>query len=199
MIKFALLLAAVTATPFSLKGWQLGDDIETLRASPLPNTQYSPAHFECSDTSALPSLKPDDMLAAAGVVRCHAVETIGGSVVFSDLSVLGDTPVYADFLFLKRKLFRIEIYADRSHTNDMLTALSQKYGAPTVRRAGTFQVRSGASFPQEVVTWRHQGQTLTLTSPDAALERLSLIYSDDAASSAVAGSRAQGLRGKNDL
>lgn len=176
---FALAVAAAAVaapTPdVGLKTYTLGSSIETFKSQTLEDGEYGLRKVVCSDMpDALTWLTP----AFEGAVDCSFEQSISGTRTRSDLDLTATVSATVDFQFIGGKLAIIESYLDSTRSGVVGESLATRFGKPATVEEKPFQVRSGATFPQVVTTWKIGTKTVTTKAPDLNINRMSVTYVD---------------------
>jgi hypothetical protein len=191
-----------TAGQYGFRGAALGIALNEFRALPYPDARPSiPAQVVCSGDAAITpenesgvfrALRLGAVEKAKGLIRCgyfqHSSHPIPRTnrtfTVWLTASVLAaNYPGEFTYRFAPRspggELRLYEISADdirMEGASELVEGLTKRYGAPTIDRSDTMQVRSGAVFPRRSLQWRSGQQTITLIAPGEARDFLSLTF-----------------------
>jgi hypothetical protein len=169
--------SAAYATPIGFQDYALGQSLESLKAHLLPDGKYGPVKFICSDAPGNAKIPINPIDKEIGLVSCLPMENYATDR-WSRQSIQAskELALTVKFLFYQNSLFKIEIYADAYHENDLSSILEQKFGKPTSKQTFPVRTKLGVSHEQRVTTWFISGDSVIFTAPDLNLERLSIIF-----------------------
>jgi hypothetical protein len=189
---FAAALSAAQST--TMKDYALGTGLADFKARPAPPSDWIdgkvlPVRVGCSDDGVqrrvgwLTSRGP-------GWVMCGFEQNYApGEWVRNGLALSPDVPATVEFQFFESKLAIIGVYVDATHASVMEESLGSKFGAPAKTETRDFQVKSGAVFPQRVVTWKNGTDEIVLKAPDLTTQRMSVTYVDTVATAKAEAAR----------
>jgi hypothetical protein len=186
-----ILLAAALAQPTTLKDYALGTSLADFKGRPAPASNWPgqtlPVRVACTDDGQQRSWLSER---GPGWVGCGFEQNYSSDRwVRNGLSLSTDVSATVEFYFYESKLAVIEVYVDAPHSALMEESLVGKFGTPAKIQSRDFQVRSGAIFPQRVVTWRNGDDEIVMRAPDLTTQRMSVIYADTAAAAKAAAAR----------
>jgi hypothetical protein len=185
----ALQAVAVAQTPtpqvFDFKGIQLGITLADMRATPIHDEYADGARVVCSND---PEVGVIDYLQVhateaetrSGVQKCayftSTAETVGFTMGGRNYAAYDHAfYFFPDPQTGTPKLFEMRFYPRSDAAYDVVTALRDRWGAPATSTAIVPTV-SGAHIEQQVYQWRRGGASLTVRTPDKAIDSMSIIY-----------------------
>jgi hypothetical protein len=166
-ITLAALLAALLAAPsvlagqYGFKGIHLGSHIGQIANNP----KYDCKAVTTPTADRICSLRKDE------------VETIIG------------VPLASVFYFYDRAVLTgISIGLEEKHFQNVIAALSEKYGAPALVKAPLKNLK-GQAFENHIYTWRSQGESIVAERYSGRLDRAALRITEDHAAQRIRAQR----------
>ncbi len=153
VILFFLLTSTVSAEepPFDFKGIALGSDIASIEGTSI---------FSCRD----PQSPIADRIC---------------SLKFGERETIAGAPVQVLLLYYYfGKIETISISFDSKHFSEVAAALTEKYGAGSVKTEAV-QNRMGATFENKIYSWRRGNATLEAKCYSSKIDRSSVMYRSD--------------------
>lgn len=163
------------ATPYSMRGVELGITIDEFRALPIP--PGNSGAYNAPVAACEPFIR---------WMKCNWVETSSSGVPRHSpaFTPVGDGGGYADFLFTpspdgQLRLMRIELKSNMQYLAGMLDPFVKKYGNPQIK-SGIAQNGYGASFSQQTMTWSNGVSEIVMETLCGRVDFLCLNYSHKA-------------------
>ena len=179
-----ILILGAVASAVGFQQYDLGMSLEQARAVPSATGQSGGKRFSCTgDGDESRYLRLTEAEAQIGIVKCWEMQS--GNSPSRQIDVGGGISATAEFLFYKDRMFEIQTYYDFSRKAVLENALRAKFGEPSGQASATLQNLYGAEFEQQSLVWAKDGQSVNLIAPALNLERMAVIYRDDAIADAI--------------
>jgi len=180
-IAFAAALQAASPVAFDFKGIHLGATLAEFRAQPAGVSDQGPMHWACTGEQGTgPWLAPPPPESEVGVSMCSLLEMTSGSWTRGWITLTPEYRAPVEFSFYRDHLYQIAVFPDIQALSTVEAGLVAKFGPPARTEEGTFQVRSGATFPQRILTWSRGSQRIRLEAPALTTEKMQVFYLDTA-------------------